>query len=58
MSTKIHIEQSNALYILDEKFKEVMTVLSSKSRIAKYCCQSLRYIELMKDYITAEITGE
>ena len=37
-TTKIHIEQSNALYILDEKLKEVRNGLSSQSHTVKYWC--------------------
>ena len=53
-----HIEESLAICKLNELINEVTNELSSRSRTAKYWCQYLGYIELMKDYITAEKIGD
>ena len=53
-----HIEESLAICKLNELINEVTNELSSRSRTAKYWCQYLGYIELMKDYIMAEKIGD
>ena len=56
--TDSHIEESLAIGKLNKLINEVINELSSRSRTAKYWCQYLSYIELMKDYITAEKIGD
>ena len=58
MTTKIQFEQSDVVYNWDKKLKEIINDLPSQSHSTNYCYQYLDYVELIKDNITAQKTGD